>query len=50
MTAHPLAWLECRAPDCKARTAVDPRHVDNLTATGGWQCHAHNHAERSNSQ
>lgn len=41
MTGYQLAWLACCAPGCTAGIAVDLRHVDNLTAAGGWECHAH---------
>lgn len=37
----PPAWLDCQAPDCDAGLAVDLRHVDNLTAAGGWYCRKH---------
>lgn len=32
--------LACRDPHCTNTIAVDPRHVDNLTAAG-WQCSDH---------
>lgn len=41
MTTDHLAWLACSAPGCHAGTAVDIRHVDNLTAAGGWHCPEH---------
>lgn len=41
MTTDQLTWLACCAPECDSGIAVDLRHVDNLTATGGWQCHTH---------
>lgn len=41
MTAEQLAWLDCQAIGCDAGVAVDPRHVANLTASGGWSCREH---------
>lgn len=38
MTTHQLA---CRAPECDSGIAADVRHIDNLTAAGGWECHQH---------
>ena len=40
-SAYKLAWLDCAALGCEAGTAVDLRHVDNLTAAGGWLCREH---------
>jgi hypothetical protein len=36
-----LAWLECTAPGCDAGQAIDSRHLDNVTASGGWTCPDH---------
>ena len=36
-----LAWLECAAPGCETGRAADMRHVDNMTAAGGWLCREH---------
>ncbi|MCW2738867.1 hypothetical protein [Nocardioides sp.] len=41
MTRDHLAWLACSTPGCHAGIAVDLRHVDNLTAAGGWECREH---------
>lgn len=35
------AWLHCAAPGCTNGTTADPRHLPNLTASGGWECHMH---------
>lgn len=37
----PPAWLDCQDTGCHKGIAVDPRHVDNLTASGGWYCRDH---------
>lgn len=34
-------WLDCIFPGCGAGTLADPRHLANLTASGGWECHLH---------
>lgn len=37
-----LAWVECSAAEgCDAGRAIDSRHIDNLTASGGWLCSHH---------
>jgi hypothetical protein len=36
-----LAWLECSALGCDSGRAVDSRHLDNITASGGWHCPEH---------
>lgn len=37
-----LAWLDCSAPGCATGgIQVDMRHVDNITAAGGWECPEH---------
>ena len=37
-----LAWVACSAADgCHAGRAIDSRHLDNLTASGGWLCPSH---------
>jgi len=41
MRAHDLVWLDCTWPGCNNGTTADPRHVANLTASGGWTCHEH---------
>lgn len=33
--------LRCSAHGCQEAVEVDRRHVDNLTAAGGWWCHKH---------
>jgi hypothetical protein len=38
------AWLQCTNPGCPNGTHADPRHLPNLTASGGWKCHAHDGA------
>lgn len=38
-------WLQCTSPSCDAGTLADPRHVANLTASGGWECHQHGNEE-----
>ena len=34
-------WLQCSHPGCDSGTHADPRHIPNLTASGGWECHLH---------
>lgn len=36
-----ICWLDCAATGCDAGMAVDVRHIDNLTASGGWYCREH---------
>ena len=38
-------WLDCTFPGCDVGTPADPRHLANLTASGGWECHLHDHPE-----
>lgn len=41
MNPDQLVWLECRHTGCDSAISVDTRHVDNLTAAGGWECPTH---------
>lgn len=34
-------WLQCTHPGCDTGTTADVRHLANLTASGGWECHLH---------
>ena len=36
-----LAWVDCQTTGCHAGRAIDSRHLDNLTASGGWHCPSH---------
>lgn len=36
-----LVWLDCSAPGCDTGIRVDTRHLDNITAGGGWECPVH---------
>lgn len=36
-----LAWVDCQTACCEAGRAIDSRHLDNLTASGGWHCPDH---------
>ena len=40
-------WLQCTFPGCGSGTTADARHLDNLTAAGGWECHLHDGDEVS---
>ncbi len=42
---HAPVLLDCTHPACGASTLADRRHVDNLTASGGWTCHRHDNSE-----
>lgn len=37
----PTVTLRCDHPGCTFTTRVMLRHVENLTASGGWTCHRH---------
>jgi hypothetical protein len=37
-----LAWVQCVSSGCPTGRAIDSRHLDNLTASGGWTCPEHN--------
>ena len=41
----PATWISCAAHDCPRGQYVDLRHVDNLTAGGGWLCSEHHDDE-----
>lgn len=40
------AWIDCAAPGCPDGIQIDPRHWDNLTASGGWYCPHHDEVTR----
>lgn len=44
MTCQPI-WLQCSFGGCASGTTADPRHLENLTAGGGWTCHLHDNEE-----
>lgn len=42
---HQAVTLHCASPGCPSVLMPDPRHVDNLTAGGGWLCRGHDYDE-----
>lgn len=36
-----LAWIACATPGCESGRAIDRRHLDNITASGGLDCPQH---------
>jgi hypothetical protein len=38
-------WLDCAFLGCGSGTTADPRHLANLTASGGWYCPEHDRIE-----
>lgn len=42
---HAAAELHCGYPGCPVTTRVLARHLDNVTASGGWWCAHHDDDE-----
>lgn len=43
----PAVWLICTHPGCDVGIQADARHVQNLTASGGWYCHLHDNDQEA---